>query len=339
MLLRFAFAVISPQQIEQAGQRLARYLLPTPLVYSRWLSQICGAPVYCKLENLQRTGSFKFRGAMNCLLQMPAADRARGVVTASAGNHGLGVATAARFLGAEATIFLPTSASPLKVAKLQKLGARLVQQGRDFDEAHAAAHVFAQERDLAFIHAFAQEEVIAGQGTVGLDLAEHMVTRPSVVVVPVGGGGLAGGVAVILKARWPEAKMIGVQSEASPAMAQSLALGQVVETPIAPTIADGLAGRLVSEETLLLMQRYADDMLLVTEDSLRQAMREFYLHDGWRLEASAVAAAAALLQGKVNTATGTIVLVITGGNISEEDFARQSELAVDPPGARPTHHP
>lgn len=321
--------MISPKQIEQASERLVSYLFPTPLVQSRWLSQIMGAPVFCKLENFQRTGSFKFRGAMNYLLQMSATNRARGVVTASAGNHGLGVADASRLLGSAATVFMPANASPLKVAKLQKLGVSLVQQGCDYDEAHETAQQFAQEHALPFIHAFAQDEIIAGQGTVGLEIAAQMQEPPSVIVAPVGGGGLVGGLAVILKNRWPKTKIIGVQSVASPAMARSLAAGRVVETPIESTIADGLAGRWVSLETLELVQNYVDELPLVSEKSIREAMREFYLREGWRLEGSAVVGGAAVLEGRVNNTGGVIVLVITGGNISEQDFLRHSELVAN----------
>jgi len=317
--------MVSHTEIEKARDRISAHLIPTPLVACEWLSQRLGRKVLCKLENLQRTGSFKFRGAFNELLQLEAAKTDRQVVTASAGNHGLGVAEACRILGRQATVFVPVNASPLKVGKLQHLGATVIQQGADYDDAHAAAERFASETRLPFIHAFAQEGVIAGQGTVGLELVRDLPDPPGAVLVPVGGGGLIGGMAVAIKSRWPKTAIIGIQSSASPAMARALTAGSPVETPIEPTIADGLAGRWVATETLHLVQHFVDEMVLVSEDSIRQAMREFYCRQGWRLEASAVVGCAAVLEGQIRI-PGPLVLVITGGNISEDDFGRHSEL-------------
>jgi threonine dehydratase len=310
--------------IERARHNLEPDIYPTPLIHSAWLEERIGAPAYCKLENLQRTGSFKIRGAMNRLMQLDSKTRAKGVVTASAGNHGLGVAQAAKLLGCTATVFVPVDASPLKVSKLRQLDVMLRQEGRDYDEAEALAQAYATAQNLSFIHAFEQPEIIAGQGTLGLEVLEQMpdAATPMCLVIPVGGGGLLAGIAIAIKAKSPQSKIIGVQSEASPAMARSLAAGKVVETPIAETIADGLAGRFVTETTLKLAQLFCDEMLLVKESSIRLAMREFYFRQGWRVEGSAAVGAAAILENKVQSGGMPIVLIISGGNVAEQIFNR-----------------
>jgi threonine dehydratase len=285
------------------------------------LEERAGVPVYCKLENLQRTGSFKIRGAMNRLLHLDAKARAAGVVTASAGNHGLGVAEAARLLGCPATIFVPVTASSLKVTKLRHFGVTLLQEGTDYDEAELAAKIYANAKGLFFLHAFEQPEVIAGQGTIGLEVMSEMAASHwGAVVIPVGGGGLMAGIAIAMKSNFPKTRIIGVQSEASPAMARSLSAGKVIETPIAETIADGLAGRFVTETTLKLAQQFCDEMVLVTESSIRQAMREFYFRQGWRVEGSAAVGAAAIIENKVQGMGRPVVLILSGGNVNENFF-------------------
>jgi threonine dehydratase len=312
--------MISLIDIDRARLNVKPYIYPTPLLCCAWLEERVGVPVFCKLENLQRTGSFKIRGATNRLLHLDPATRAGGVVTASAGNHGLGVAQAAKLLNCPATVFVPTNAVSLKVNKLRQLGVALFQEGNDYDESEALAQAYAESKALPFIHGFAQPEVIAGQGTIGLELFEEMPkpSQPMCVVVPVGGGGLMGGVANAVKAKSAESKIIGVQSEASPAMARSLAAGKIMETPIDETIADGLAGRLVMESMLHLAQQFCDELLLVRESSIRLAMKEFYFRQGWRVEGSAAVGAAAILENKIEAMGLPIVLVMSGGNIGDD---------------------
>ncbi|MDZ7292921.1 MAG: threonine/serine dehydratase [candidate division KSB1 bacterium] len=314
--------MISLADIERARLALKPYIYPTPLLRCFWLEELAGVPVYCKLENLQRTGSFKMRGATNRLLNLDPAERAAGVVTASAGNHGLGVAQAAQLFNCPATIFVPTTASSLKVRNLRQFGVTLIQEGSDYDDAEELARNYATVHNLSFIHAFEQSEIIAGQGTIGLELLEQMPepNAPMCVVIPVGGGGLMGGVAIAIKSQSPRSRIIGVQSEASPAMERSLAVGKVVETPIADTIADGLAGRFVTEKSLRLAQQFCDEMLLVRENSMRLAIKEFHFRQGWRLEGSAAVGAAAILENKVRGGTMPIVLIISGGNIADKLF-------------------
>ena len=307
--------------IESAHARIKPYLYPTPLIRCPWLEEKINAPVFAKLENLQRTGSFKMRGATNALLQLDAAVRNGGIVTASAGNHGLGVAQATQLLGGAVTVFVSQAASPLKMSKLRQLGAHLIQQGADYDEADAIGKAYAQEKNLPFIHAYEQDEVIAGQGTVGLELLEEL-SQPMCVVVPVGGGGLISGMALALKTRSSQSQIIGVQSEASPATVRALALGKVVDTPIADSIADGLTGRFASEKLLPMIQTYCDDVMLVQESSIGLAKKEFYFHQGWRVEGTAAVGAAAILENKIHSGGRPIVLIITGGNIADDLFGR-----------------
>ena len=305
--------------IQHARTRIQPYLYPTPLIRCPWLEEKISAPVYAKLENLQRTGSFKMRGATNALLQLDPAARSKGLVTASAGNHGLGVAQAAQLLGGTVTVFVSQAASPLKMHKLRQLGANLIQQGTDYDEADAIGQAYAREKNLPFVHAFEQDEVIAGQGTIGLELLEK-ISPPLCVVVPVGGGGLITGIATALKTHSPQSRIIGVQSEASPATVRALELGKVVDTPIADSVADGLTGRFASEKLLPAIQKYCDDVVLVKESSIRFAMQKFYFQQGWRVEGSAAVAAAALLENKIAARGMPVVLLITGGNVAEELF-------------------
>ncbi len=307
-------------RIQQALERLRPLRFETPCVRTPWLEEAANGPVFCKLENLQRTGSFKFRGAMNSLLQLDAQILARGIVTASAGNHGLGVAAAARMRGCAAKIFVPENVASAKRQKLQALGAELIITGRDYDEAEAAAQHYAHAHAQRFLHAFDDDEVIAGQGTVGMEIHAQL-PNAGTVIVPVGGGGLIGGLSLAVKSLPPAAKIYGVQSEASPAMHAALAQGRVVETPIAETIADGLAGRFVTEKTLRLAQQYCDAMLLVREESIRRAMRELYVRHGWRVEGSAAVGVAAILEGKVDAAGRECAVIISGGNIAEEVFS------------------
>jgi threonine dehydratase len=314
--------MIALVDLEHARVNLKPYIYPTPLLRCQWLEEKIGVPVYGKLENLQRTGSFKIRGAMNALLNLDPAMRTNGVVTASAGNHGLGVAQASQLLNCPATIFVPANASSLKVGKLRQFGVNLIQEGKDYDETEVVAQNYAKEKNLPFSHAFEQPEVIAGQGTIGLELFEQISPpeNPFCVVVPIGGGGLISGVAVAIKSKFPRSKIIGVQSEASPAMKRALEAGKVVETPIAETAADGLAGRFVSAKMLGLAQKYCDDVILVAEKNIRLAMREFYFKQGWRLEGSAVVGAAAILENKIPSHGKPVILIISGGNVADHFF-------------------
>ncbi len=257
--------------IETARARLTDAIHETPCAFSQTLSELTGTRCFAKLENLHVTGSFKERGAANLLLQLDAAERARGVVAASAGNHGLAVAYHARRLGIAAAIVMPEWAPLIKVTSARRYGAEVILHGGNFDEAYARACDVAAARDLVFVHPFDDPRVIAGQGTVGLELLDQLPDVDA-VLVPVGGGGLIAGVALAIKARRPQVRVIGVQAAAIAGMRAALEAGHRVTLPAAATIADGIAVRQVGERTLAIAAREVDEIVTVSEEELANAV-------------------------------------------------------------------
>lgn len=301
------------REVLAAAARLRGRLHPTPLLASGALSEAAGREVWLKLECRQRTGSFKVRGALNALLAMPAEARARGVVTASAGNHGLGVALAAREVGARAVVFVPAGAPATKRRRIEALGADLRLVEGSYDEAHDAAERHAVESGAAYLHAFSDPWVVAGQGTVGLEI---LTERPEVsaVLVPVGGGGLVGGVGVAARTLAPGCRVIGAQSVATPAMHASLAAGRLTSPPMGETICDGLYGD-TDARSVELARRVVDEVVLVEERQVREAIRRLYQEEGVVAEGSGIVAVAALLAGAATLPEGPVAVVVTGGNI------------------------
>lgn len=297
----------------RAAQRLSGRIRPTPLEPSVWLSEAAGRPVLLKLENLQRTGSFKLRGALNALASLDEAERARGLVTASAGNHGLGVALAARELGARATVFVPAGAPATKRNRIARFGADLRLVPGSYDDAHEAAEEFARESGALYLHAFSDPRVVAGQGTVGLEILAEL-PEVGTVVVPVGGGGLVGGIGIVARALRPGLRVVGVQSDATPAMHASLRAGGLVSPPMADTICDGLHGD-TDRRAVELALRVVDEVVLVPEAEVRATVRALYLEEGVVAEGSGAVAAAALRNDLVPLAPGPVVAVVTGSNL------------------------
>src|SRR5690348_13719801 len=257
--------------IETARLRLRDAIVETPCAYSQTLSELSNARCFVKLENLQMTGSFKERGAANLLLQLTPKERARGVAAASAGNHGLAVAFHAARLGIAAMIVMPEWAPLIKVTSSRRHGAEVILSGANYDEAYGCARQIANERGLTFVHPFDDDRVVAGQGTLGLELLEQCPDIDA-VIVPIGGGGLVGGVGLAIKAARPEVRVIGVQAQALAAMKQALATGARTTLPPASTIADGIAVRQVGEITLGLATHYVDDVVTATEEELSNAI-------------------------------------------------------------------
>src|SRR5436189_295182 len=257
--------------LDRARKRLEGAIYESPCPYSQTLSELSGARCFVKLENLQMTGSFKDRGAATRLLQLNPAERARGVVAASAGNHGLAVAFHASRLGTPAVIVMPEWAPLIKVTSSRRNGAEVILHGANYDEAYGRAREVQAERGLTFVHPFDDERVIAGQGTLGLEL---LAQRPDMdaVLVPVGGGGLVGGVGLAIKSHRPEVRVIGVQAETLPAMKRALDARERVTLPPASTIADGIAVRQVGELTLALAQRHVDQIVTVSGEELANAL-------------------------------------------------------------------
>jgi len=285
--------------VEAAAHRIAPHLRRTPLLDAGPLpGGDPGSRLRLKLENLQVTGSFKARGATNKVLTLPGEQVARGLVTASGGNHGLGVAFAGRLAAAPVTIYLPANVPPAKGVKLERWGARVVWEGEVWDEANRAALAAARREGTAYVHPFADEEVIAGQGTLALEALDD-APETDLVVVSIGGGGLIAGVATAIKGRKPEARMIGVEATGAPKIHQSLRAGRVVELPSVSTAANTLAPRASHEMNFAIIQERVDDVVLVTDQEMRQAAAWLWFEAGVAAELSGAAALAAILFGKI----------------------------------------
>lgn len=305
--------------VEQAFEVVRHFLPPTPLVQARLAGR---RPVFLKLENNQPTGSFKVRGALSNLLRQP--ENEPGFVAASAGNHGLGVAWAAKESGRREpmTVFIPGSAPQAKVRKLRQYSIDLRVVGETFDDAERMAHVFERETGARFIHAYDDPLTAAGQGTLAIEIAEAMRDSGPVgtLVVPVGGGGLISGNAAWFKERFPATRIVAVQPDASPALSESIRQGRaLLEYPAGPTLADGLSGgigRIVFEHRDLI-----DEVVNVPEERIRAAIRGLHLVDQVRAEASGAITVAALDLEQSRSWPGPIVCVITGGNIDDTVFA------------------
>jgi threonine dehydratase len=280
-----------------------------------------GVRCFVKLENLQMTGSFKERGAANLLLQLEHAERARGVAAASAGNHGLAVAFHAARLGIGAVIVMPEAAPLIKVTSARRYGAEVILAGDNYDEAYGRACEVATARGLTFVHPFDDARVVAGQGSLGLELLEQ---RPDMdaILVPVGGGGLIAGVALAIKAVRPEVRVIGVQAESLPSMQRALDARTRVTLSPASTIADGIAVRQVGELTLALASRYVDDMVTVTEEELANAILLLLEIEKTVVEGAGAAPLAALLNRPLGLGGRNVVLVLSGGNIDVTMISR-----------------
>jgi threonine dehydratase len=310
----------SLHDVRAAAWRLDGVARRTPLERSDALSEISGADVRLKLEGMQRTGSFKLRGAYNFIAGLAAEDRARGLVTASAGNHGQGVALAARLLGARAVVYVPASAPDNKQRRIARHGAELRRVDGGYDDAHAEAQAFAARTGACFVHAFSDPAVVAGQGTVGLEIFEEL---PGVrtLVVPVGGGGLAGGIGIVARALGDGVRLVGVQTHETAAVHASLAAGRLVSPPYGPTLCEGLSGD-TDEAALELARRVVDEVVLVPEDAVRRAIRWLYVEEGVVAEGSAAVAAAALLEGAVSHVAGPVAAVLTGSNLDASRLAQ-----------------
>jgi len=304
------------EDLRAARERLAGSARATPVFASETLRRLSGREVFLKAENLQRTGSFKVRGAANKLATLGAEERAAGVVAASAGNHGQAVAWAAREVGIRATIFVPEDAPMAKVDAARGYGAEVVMTGSGYDEAHEASRE-ETGKGATFVHPFEDTEVIAGQGTLGLELAEQLA-EAGVVVVPVGGGGLAAGVAIALRALRPDVRLVGVQAEAC----APLAGGE----PGGFTIADGIAVKKPGELTSAILAELLDDVVTVTDDEIAAAIVLLLERTKLVVEGAGAASVAALLAGRVG-GSGPVCAVLSGGNIDAStliDVARYS---------------
>jgi threonine dehydratase len=311
--------VITLKKIQDARKAIAPFVKSTPLMKSQFLTTFCGCPLFLKLENLQITSSFKPRGVFNKLLHLSAEEQNSGIITASAGNHGQAVAYAAHKLGYYARVVVPKPTPKVKIDGIRKYDADLVLFGENYDEAERKAKELAQNDGCAYISPYNDELIIAGHGTIGLEILE-VLPDVDAIMVPLGGGGLLSGISVAVKSRRPDVQVIGVQSKSSPVMYESLKAGKIVNVKKAGnSIAEGLSGS-VGPITFGLVRKYVDFVMLVKEETLRNAVYLLWAHDSQVVEGSGAAAVAPIIENKPLFKGKRVVSVVTGGNIDSDLF-------------------
>jgi threonine dehydratase len=299
--------------IEAARELVREAVVETPVQGARWLEQLTGSPVRFKCENLQRTGSFKARGAYVRIARLSPEERARGVVAASAGNHAQGVALAAQRLGIKATVFMPEGAPIPKERATRGYGAEVVFEGRYLEDSLVAARAYAEKTGAVLIHPFDHVDIVAGQGSVGLEILEQ-VPQVHTVVVPTGGGGLLAGIALAVKAKRPDVRLVGVQAEGAAAFPGSLSQGRPVALPAMRTMADGIAVGLPGDITFAAVRDHVDEIRTVSEESLSRALLGVMERAKLVVEPAGAAGVAALLD-EPGAFEGPTVVVLSGGNI------------------------
>lgn len=308
--------------IQEAAQRIRDGVIETPCTRTRAFRDLAPGNHYLKLENLQRTGSFKDRGALNRMLRLTEAERARGVVTASAGNHAQAVAYHGGRLGISVTVVMPETAPLIKVTNTRGYGADVIQVGTILDDAAAEVQRLAAEEELSIIHAFDDEDVIAGQGTMGLEILEQ-VPDVSVVVVPVGGGGMISGIACAIKEIKPDVRIIGVEADAAASAKASRDAGEVVKIAVSDTLADGIVTKRIGEITYPLIERYVDELVSVGEEEIAAAILLLIEREKTVAEGAGAVGLAALMTGSVTLSeTDRAVLLLSGGNIDINMISR-----------------
>ena len=310
-----------PAAIYRARKRIAPHLGRTPLIASPGLSGPAGAAVFLKLETVQPTGSFKVRGAMNRVLTLSAEERARGVVTASSGNHGPGLAWAAARLGVACTVCLSTMVPENKIANVRSQGGEPHIEGKDYDHAVEVAARLTAERGLVYVPAFDDPDIMAGAGTSGIEIVEDLPEVDS-VLVPLSGGGLVAGIAIAVKAARPTARVVGVSMERGAAMSESLKAGKPVPVEELPTLADALGGGIGLDNrwTFAAVRDHVDDVVLVDEGSIARAMAALLAADGVMAEGSGAVGAAAILSGRAGPLGESCAVVVSGRNVAADAF-------------------
>ena len=314
--------MVTLEDVQAALPRIRDRIYYSPCARSETLSRLTGTQAWLKLENLQMTGAYKERGALNKLLTMSPEERSRGLIAASAGNHAQAVAYHGGRLGVRTTIVMPETTSIMKVANTRAHGARIVLAGSSYDEAYAEARRLEREEGLAFIHPFDDPEVIAGQGTIGLELLEQAPDLDA-VVVPIGGGGLASGVAVAVKSLKPSVRVIGVEAEVLACMRGALDAGKPVSLEPASTLADGIAVKRAGDLTFAHVQRYVDELVTVSEEEIASAILYLLEREKTVAEGAGAVSVAALMHRKAAGLAGKrVVALVSGGNIDVNLVAR-----------------
>jgi threonine dehydratase len=324
---------VTLQDVQAAHQRIRDFIYFTPAPHSDELSQITGQQVYLKLDNLQRTGAFKERGALNKILTLTDDEKRHGVIAASAGNHAQAVAYHATQRGIRARIVMPLMTPLVKVSSTTNFGADVILHGANYDEACAEATRLSEEDRMTFLHPFDDDAVIAGQGTLGLELLEQ-ISGLEAIVVPVGGGGLIGGVACAVKETNPQVRVIGVQTERLPSMLRAAETGQPVTVSAEATIADGIAVRRAGENTLPLVLRYVDELVTVDEEEIANAILVLLEREKTLAEGAGAVALASLLQHKTSLNGQRTAVLVCGGNIDVSLLARIIERGLVKDGRR-----
>jgi len=325
--------MVTRELIEAAADRIRSSIYESPLMHSKMLSRLTGNSVFLKLENLQMTGAFKERGALNRILTLTDDERRQGVIAASAGNHGQGVAYHATQRGIPAQIWMPRLTPLIKLSATRAYGADVVLHGDNYDEACEAAIERSVQRKAVFIHPFDDDEVIAGQGTIGLELLRQNPAL-DVIVVPVGGGGLIGGIGCAVKAHNSRIEIVGVQTARLPSMQAALQRESPVDLPAKSTLADGIAVRRAGQRTLPLVSRYVDRIVTVDEDEIAEAILMLLEGEKTVAEGAGAVALAAVLEGKTGHHGKNIAVLVSGGNLDVNLLARIIEQGMVRDGRR-----
>ena len=308
--------MISPEEFQRAQERVRAHAYHTPLLTSRILSERTGFNIRLKAEMFQRTGSYKIRGPLNKLPQLTEEEKRRGVICSSAGNHAQGVALAAAIYGIRAIVCMASNATPSKVAATKAYGAEVIQHGAIWDEANAKMLELAREHGYVVVHPFDDLQLIAGQGTLGLEIHDDF-PQADVVIVPIGGGGLISGVSMALKSRNPKIRIIGVESSDGPAMKRSIDAGRIVTLDSVDTIIDGLRVKRVGENNFRAVRDFVDDIVTLPDTQIFDAMLWVMSHAKLVVEGAAAAPVAALLHGLIQAPKGSnVVCVLSGGNVN-----------------------
>ena len=317
--------MVTLEDVQAALGRIRERIYRSPCAHSETLSRVSGTNAHLKLENLQMTGAYKERGALNKLLAMSADERARGLIAASAGNHAQAVAYHAGRLGVAATIVMPETTPIVKVANTRSHGARVVLFGANYDEAYGEARRLEQVERLTFVHPFDDAQVIAGQGTVGVEIVEQ-TPEVDVVVVPIGGGGLASGVAVAVKGLRPSVRVVGVEAEVLPCMLAAVDAGRPVTLEPANTIADGIAVKRAGDLTFDHVRALVDEIVTVSEEEIASAILYLLEREKTVAEGAGAVSVAALMHRKIHGVEGrTVAAIVSGGNIDVNVIARVIE--------------
>lgn len=326
---------ISLQDIQKAKETIKDIVKKTDILESTKLSEITGSNVYYKCENLQKTGSFKVRGACNKIANLTEEEKSHGVIASSAGNHAQGVALGAKMNNIDATIVMPATAPLAKVTATKSYGANVVLEGVVYDDAYAKAVELQKETGATFLHPFNDEYVIAGQGTIGLEIFEQMNNKVDTILCPIGGGGIIAGVSVAAKALNPNVKVIGVQTANIPSMHESMKAGKVTSAFKATSVADGISVKTVGELTFNIVKDLVDEVVLVEEDEIAEGLLFLMENQKVLAEGSGAVTTAALLSKKyVPKAGENVVCIISGGNIDVNTLNKILVIGLNKSGRR-----